>query len=255
MAKTILSKKTSTHGTPSFCFRTPIYKPQTPQQQVYVNYLKDKSVSMVLGVGPAGCGKTLFSCVAAMNEYEKGAIKKIIMTRPIVSVEEELGFLPGKIEQKMDPWTRPMFDIFYEFFPRKEVENMVRSGIIEIAPLAYMRGRTFKNAFVICDEMQNSSPNQMLMLATRIGEGSKMVITGDLEQSDFNLLAPKKDNGLSDFINKYNNYDGDKTKIKLATFSKNDVKRSTVVVDVLNIYENCERTEKSKKNFVTEIYQ
>ena len=132
----------------------------------------------------------------------QGNVNKIILTRPIVPVEEEeLGFLPGNLVKKMDPWTRPIFDIFSEFYQQHEIENMIHCGILEISPLAYMRGRTFKRAFVIADEMQNSTPNQMLMLTTRIGDLSKLVITGDLNQSDRNM-----NNGLLDIINKLKIY-------------------------------------------------
>lgn len=180
----------------------PVYKPKSPNQELYYKYLNDPDTPIVFGIGPAGCGKTLLACVTAIEELRRGNIQKIVLTRPIVPVEEEeLGFLPGNLIHKMDPWTRPIFDIFLEFYQQRDLDSMLQTGVIEISPLAYMRGRTFKRAFIIADEMQNSTPNQMLMLTTRIGDGTKMAITGDLKQSD------RCDaNGLLDFMNKFKAY-------------------------------------------------
>jgi phosphate starvation-inducible PhoH-like protein len=233
------------------------YLPKTENQQSYVDYLKDPSVSIVLGVGPAGTGKTLFACVQAMEDLKCGAVSKIILTRPMVSVEEDLGFLPGSVMQKMDPWIRPIFDIFLEHFSKKELDAMVHSGVIEISPLAYMRGRTFKRSFIIADEMQNSTPNQMLMMVTRIGEGSKLVITGDLKQSDRIV-----ENGLLDFMkklrmeerrassssssslkdsnhgnNELSDLDEESDLIKMVEFIVGDVRRSRIVSKILKMYE------------------
>jgi phosphate starvation-inducible PhoH-like protein len=149
-----------------------------------LDYLNNKKNDLIVAVGPAGSGKTMFACLKAMESLRKNDVNKIILTRPVVPVEEDIGFLPGNIVKKMDPWTRPIFDLFLEYYSQNEITQMINNGIIEISPLAYMRGRTFKNAFIIADEMQNSSPNQMMMLTTRIGTNSRMVITGDLDQSD-----------------------------------------------------------------------
>lgn len=210
---------------------TPLYKPRGPNQKLYVKYLADPKVSVLLGIGPAGTGKTLFACSAAVQEMRRGAIQKIILTRPVVPVEEDIGFLPGNLIRKMDPWTRPIFDILAEFYSQKDIDAMLHSGAIEISPLAYMRGRTFKRAFVIADEMQNSSPNQMLMLATRLGEGSKMVMTGDLNQSDRAI-----DNGLVDLMRKLRNYQGVNEEIRLVEMDVQDVQRSQAVAKILDIY-------------------
>jgi phosphate starvation-inducible PhoH-like protein len=210
---------------------TPLYKPRGPNQKLYVKHLADPKVSVLLGVGPAGTGKTLFACSAAVQEMRRGAIQKIILTRPVVPVEEDIGFLPGNLIRKMDPWTRPVFDILAEFYSQKDIDAMLHSGAIEISPLAYMRGRTFKRAFVIADEMQNSSPNQMLMLATRLGEASKMVITGDLKQSDRAV-----DNGLLDLMTKLRNYSGHCDQIRLVEMEPHDVQRSEAVAKILDIY-------------------
>jgi len=208
-----------------------IYKARSKNQESYVNCLNDPNVSMVFGVGPAGCGKTLFACISAITALKKGDISKIILTRPIVSVEENLGFLPGDIASKMDPWLQPLFDIFLEHYTQIEMDKMISEGVIEISPLGFMRGRTFKHTFVICDELQNSTPNQMLMLLTRVGMGCKMVITGDLKQSD---LIGK--NGLSDFIEKYRTRTRDYGDIRLIELTANDVERSLVVKNILELY-------------------
>ena len=217
------------------------YKPKTANQERYVNLLNDPSNKILFAVGPAGTGKTMLACNQAIKELKSGNIQKIVITRPVVPVEEEeIGFLPGNINKKMDPWTRPIFDIFYEFYQRRDIENMLYNNVIEISPLAFMRGRTFKNAYIIADEMQNSSPNQMLMLTTRIGDGSKMIITGDLKQSDRGMNS-----GLSDFINKYKLYNdylirnGNETKygINIVELNSSDIERSKIIVKLLDIYE------------------
>lgn len=216
----------------------PQYQPKGENQQKYVHFLQDTDTSLVLGIGPAGCGKTLFACLQAIQDLQNNKINKIILTRPVVPVEEEeLGFLPGNLVKKMDPWTRPIFDIFSEFYQQRDIENMIHCGILEISPLAYMRGRTFKNAFIIADEMQNSTPNQMLMLTTRLGEHSKMVITGDLKQSD-----KSSDNGLLDFMTKLDNYNkiqhDSPMQVKMITMNTCDVQRSPIVMQILDIYNN-----------------
>lgn len=217
------------------------YKPTKPKgfnQKVYNNYLENEHNSIIVAHGPAGTGKTMFACLKAIHMLKAGTADKIIITRPIVSVDEELGFLPGNILKKMDPWTRPMFDIFLEHYSRSEFDNLLHNNIIEISPLAYMRGRTFKKAFIIADEMQNSSPKQMLMLLTRIGEDSRMVITGDLKQSD-----KSENNGLIELVNKLKNYNAyhgviADNEIKLVELNSSDVERSKVVKKIIDIYSN-----------------
>jgi phosphate starvation-inducible PhoH-like protein len=154
------------------------------------------------------------------------------MTRPLISVDEELGFLPGTMENKMEPWVRPIFDILSGFYTGAEIKKMMEDDVLEISPLAYMRGRTFKRVYLIADEMQNSTPNQMLMLLTRIGKGSRLVITGDLLQSD--LVGMK--NGLQDF---YGRFKGRRLEgVHLVEFDKGDVKRSSLVSTILSLYDN-----------------
>jgi phosphate starvation-inducible PhoH-like protein len=222
-------------------YMSPVYKPRSENQGRYVKYLCDKNTPIVIGVGPAGSGKTLFACNQAVLALKSGAVDKIILTRPVVPVEEDIGFLPGSLINKMDPWTRPIFDILLEFYQQKDIDGMLHSGALEISPLAYMRGRTFKKAFVIADEMQNSSPNQMLMLTTRIGDGSKLVITGDLKQSDRGV-----DNGLADLMRKIKYYDAIRTNtndnnnnelgIRIIEMVGADIQRSPIVAKILDIY-------------------
>lgn len=205
------------------------FNPRTENQKIYSKYLNSNNDYIISVIGPAGTGKTLFACKKAIDCLKQKTVSKIVITRPAISVEEELGFLPGNMEKKMAPWTRPLFDIFLETFSKIQLNNMMKDGTIEISPLGFMRGRTFKDSFIIADEMQNSSPSQMLMLLTRIGSNSKMVITGDLEQSD-----RMDNNGLKDFI----------TRLKLHTpanfylvvMGENDVQRSHLVNEVLNLY-------------------
>src|SRR6056297_2570473 len=168
--------------------------PRNRNQEPYVLKLLDEQKDIVFGIGPAGTGKTLLAVQVAVKNFKEGNVDRIVVTRPAVSVDEDLGALPGTLEQKMAPWTRPIFDVLREYFNAREIEGMLEEGILEIAPLAYMRGRTFKDAFIVADEMQNATTNQMKMLLTRLGSNSYMAVTGDLEQAD-----RLKNNGLSDF--------------------------------------------------------
>jgi phosphate starvation-inducible PhoH-like protein len=220
-----------------------LYKPKNANQEKYVRYLNEEDLKIIVSVGPAGTGKTMFACMKAIQLLKSGSLNKIIITRPIVAVEEEeLGFLPGNLVKKMDPWTRPIMDIFMEYYPKSEIDNMIYTNIIEISPLAYMRGRTFKNAFIIADEMQNSTPNQMLMLTTRIGSNSKLVVTGDLKQVDRTV----DNNGLHDFIQKIKNYRKfhHDSGIELIEFKKEDIERSEIVQRVIDIYQFVEPIRK-----------
>jgi phosphate starvation-inducible PhoH-like protein len=228
------------------------YIPKTENQKKYVDLLNNPENSIMVVVGPAGSGKTLFACIHSIQLLREGKIRKIVLTRPMISVEEEeFGFLPGDLVSKMDPWTKPIFDIFKEFYTPLQITEMITQEIIEIAPLAFMRGRTFHDAFIIADEMQNSSPNQMLMLSTRIGNGSKMVITGDLQQSD--RLSGV--NGLNDFLNKYKiwNSQTNSVEIGLIEMTQKDVSRSKTVSTILDFYRTSTQvsTPDEKKPYVT----
>jgi len=203
--------------------------PRNKNQEQYVLKLLDETKDIVFGIGPAGTGKTLLAVQVAVKLFKEGKVDKIIVTRPAVSVDEDLGFLPGTLEQKMAPWTRPIFDVLREYFDARQIEGMITEGIIEIAPLAYMRGRTFKNAFILADEMQNATPNQMKMLLTRLGENSQMAVTGDLAQAD-----RLKDNGLINFTKLLEN--ADTSYIDIVNFGQGDIERHDAVKEVLKVY-------------------
>lgn len=207
-----------------------LYEPKTINQQLYTNYLEDNNSQIIIINGPAGSGKTLFACQYGITNLLNENIKKIIVTRPTaISIENDIGTLPGNLIDKMTPWTKPMFDIFLEYVSKSELKYLIQIDKIEICPLVFMRGRTFKNTFIIADEMQNSTPLQMKTLLTRLGENSKIVITGDLEQTDIHV-----ENGLNDFLNKIKNYDS--KFIKIIHFNSTDICRSLVVQEILDIY-------------------
>lgn len=172
-------------------------KPVGLMQVKYLEALQNKTIPLVVSVGPAGTGKTMLACEAFVRQYNAGIVKKMVLTRPLVSVEnEELGFLPGTLHQKMQPFTLPIFDILRLYYSGDALNTMLKNGVIDIVPLAFMRGRSFHHSFILADEMQNSTPNQMLMLLSRMGTNSKMVITGDLQQTD----RIKSVNGLQDLL-------------------------------------------------------
>ena len=203
--------------------------PRNRNQESYVLSLLNETKDIVFGIGPAGTGKTLLAVQVAVKLFKESAVDKIIVTRPAVSVDEDLGFLPGTLEEKMAPWTRPIFDVLKEYFNAAEITGMIQEGIIEISPLAYMRGRTFKNSFILADEMQNATPNQMKMLLTRLGEGSMMAVTGDLNQAD-----RLKDNGLIDFTKRLET--GNQSCLDIVHFDQGDIERHAAVKAVLQVY-------------------
>ena len=226
---------------------------------MYCKLLKTKSKKIVIANGPAGTGKTLFATEYGVRYFLTDTYEKLIFTRPSVSVDEELGFLPGTLEEKMAPWVRPIYDVLYNFLSPKEVQQLMEEKIIEIAPLGYMRGRTFKNAWIVADEMQNSTISQMKMLLTRLGENSRLVVTGDLQQFDRSF----ENNGLDDFLRKLNykkELENQQSEMEIEEessfvdelkekkekkeasivsfeFHKSDIQREEVVKEVLDIYE------------------
>jgi len=204
--------------------------PKNISQERYVHILKQKSKKIVVATGPAGTGKTLFATEFGVRNFLLGTYEKLIFTRPSVSVDEDLGYLPGTLEEKMAPWVRPIYDILYQFISPKEVTALMEDKIIEISPLGYMRGRTFKNCWIVADEMQNSTISQMKMLLTRLGENSRLVITGDLEQYD----RQNELNGLDDFLHKFRGKRS--TSISSFEFQRGDIQREEVVKEVLDIY-------------------
>ena len=203
--------------------------PRNRNQEAYVLKLLDPKKDIVFGIGPAGTGKTLLAVQVAVKLFKEGTIDKIIVTRPAVSVDEDLGFLPGTLEQKMAPWTRPIFDVLREYFDARQIEGMIEEGIIEIAPLAYMRGRTFKDSFILADEMQNATPNQMKMLLTRLGTGSMMAVKGDIEQAD-----GLQENGLINFTKLLESVNT--THLDVVRFEQGDIERHNAVKEVLQVY-------------------
>ena len=204
--------------------------PKNLSQENYLLKLNDPEKMIVFAIGPAGTGKTMLAVQWAINQLNFGDITRIVITRPAVSVDEQHGFLPGDLNQKMEPWTKPIMDVFAENYSAREIEFMVREGVIEISPLAYMRGRTFKDSIVIADEMQNATPSQMKMLLTRLGQGSQMVITGDLQQAD-----RPSNNGLLEFLNLYNDFQ-DHRYVDVCHFTLGDIERHEAVREILEIY-------------------
>lgn len=211
-------------------FECKFTKPINSNQEEYVATLKNKCKKIVVVSGPAGTGKTLFATEFGIRNFLLGDYEKLIFTRPSVTVDEELGFLPGTLEQKIEPYIRPIYDILYKFVTPNEVKQLIEEKIIEISPLGYMRGRTFKNCWIVADEMQNSTVSQMKMLLTRIGENTRIVVTGDLEQHD----RGTETNGLEDFLNKFK---GKRSpSIHNIDFDKNDIQREDIIREVLDIY-------------------
>lgn len=205
--------------------------PKSLNQETYIDLLENDQRLIVFASGPAGTGKTMLAVLAALKAFRAGECSKIVITRPAVGVDDEQhGFLPGTLDQKMEPWTRPIFDIVEEYYRPQEVTRLLEEKYIEIAPLAYMRGRTFKNSWIIADEMQNATPSQMKMLLTRLGENSKMVVTGDTQQAD----RRAKDNGLLDFQSLMTNFKS--RYIAGVEFAVTDVRRHPAVAEVLKLY-------------------
>ena len=211
-------------------FDSKFTSPKNPSQEYYNSQLKHKNKKIVVATGPAGTGKTLFATEWGIRNFLLGVYEKLIFTRPSVSVDEDLGYLPGTLEDKMAPWIRPIYDILHMFITPREVVTLMEDKLIEIAPLGYMRGRTFKNCWIVADEMQNSTIAQMKMLMTRLGENSRLIVTGDLDQYD----RPSHDNGLEDFLDKFKGKRS--SSITSIEFQKDDIQREEVVKEVLEIY-------------------
>jgi phosphate starvation-inducible PhoH-like protein len=209
--------------------RVQIY-PKNLNQETYLLKLNDPSKMIIFAIGPAGTGKTMLAVQWAIDQLKYGEADKIIITRPAVSVDEDHGFLPGTLQEKMEPWTKPIMDVFAENYSAREIENFVKEGVIETSPLAYMRGRTFKNAVIIADEMQNATPSQMKMLLTRLGLNSRMVVTGDLQQAD-----RPSNNGLLEFLGLFNDVRNHRY-VDVCHFTVGDVERHEAVKEILAIY-------------------
>lgn len=204
--------------------------PKSPNQENLITSLLDPQTNITVATGPAGTGKTYLAMLAAIKAFRDGTCERIVLTRPAVGVDDEKhGFLPGDLNSKMEPWTRPLFDVLREFYNKKEIARMLDEQTIEISPLAFMRGRTFKDAWIIADEMQNATPSQMKMLMTRIGENSKIVITGDVEQTDRTV----HNNGLIDLCKRLETRrDG----LSVCYMNNRDIQRHPIIDTVLEIY-------------------
>ena len=211
-------------------FENKFSQPKNDCQRQLMAYLNNPKQKVVIATGPAGTGKTLLTAQMAIRNFLLGTYEKIIFTRPSVSVDEDLGFLPGTLEEKMAPWMRPLYDILHIHISPKEVTQLIEEKVIEICPLGFMRGRTFKNCCIVADEMQNCTLSQMKLILTRIGENTRLFITGDLEQCD----RHGEKNGLEDFLDKIRGRRSNS--ISSVEFAIQDIEREEIVKEVLEIY-------------------
>ena len=207
-------------------------KPKTLGQKQYIDMIREKMI--VFGIGPAGTGKTYLAMAMAVNAFKKNEVERIILTRPAIEAGEKLGFLPGDLQSKVDPYLRPLYDALFEIMGAESFNINLEKGLIEVAPLAYMRGRTLDNAFIILDEAQNTTPAQMKMFLTRIGFGSKVIVTGDGSQKD---LPPNVKSGLDEAVKILK----DIPEIGFNKFSTRDVVRHPLVQRIVKAYEDYER--------------
>lgn len=207
--------------------------PKNSNQRRYIDLLNAENPPIVVASGSAGTGKTLLATQVGVMKLLSEEVKKIIITRPTVSVDESIGFLPGSLEKKMEPWTRPIFDVLSMHYSKKKMETLMSDKVIEICPLGFMRGRSFNNSWIILDEAQNATTNQVLLVLTRIGEGSKVVITGDPNQYDRGF----NDNGLVDLIERVSANDVEDS-VGLVQFDDADVERHPVIPIILDMYKS-----------------
>lgn len=202
--------------------------PKNKAQEKYIEALENPNINIVFGHGYAGTGKTYLATLYAIQCLKQGTIEKVVVTRPNVAVDDrDIGYLPGDILKKMSPWTKPILDVFEEYYSTKEITQMIEENVIELVPMAYLRGRTFKKSIVLLDEAQNTTNSSMLSALTRIGENSKMIITGDTKQSDRGKI-----NGLSDFLDRFN----ENPRIAVCYFDKKCIERHPVITDILKMY-------------------
>ncbi|MEM7618712.1 MAG: PhoH family protein [Pseudomonadota bacterium] len=209
-------------------YKNKLISPRSPNQSYYIDAIRNHD--MVFGVGPAGTGKTFLAVAAAVQMYQEGLIERMVFCRPAVEAGENLGFLPGDMLEKIDPYLRPIFDALHDMMPPDEVPKKIESGDIEIAPLAFMRGRTLKNAFVVLDEAQNTTSMQMKMFLTRMGEGTRMVITGDPSQVD---LPPNTQSGLKEAMSILSSLE----EVPFVHFDAKDVVRHKLVSKIIAAYD------------------
>ena len=213
-------------------------KPKTMGQKKYVDMITDKMI--VFGVGPAGTGKTYLAMAKAITAFKANEVNRIILTRPAIEAGEKLGFLPGDLQSKVDPYLRPLYDALYEIMGADTFAKNMEKGLIEVAPLAYMRGRTLDNAFVVLDEAQNTTPAQMKMFLTRIGFGSKAIITGDLTQKDLPLGTRS---GLDDALHVLINID----EIGVCNLTSKDVVRHPLVQKIVTAYDEYDKKNETRQ--------
>lgn len=211
-------------------------KPKTLGQKQYVDAIRNNMI--VFGLGPAGTGKTYLAMAMAITAFKNQEVERIILTRPAIEAGEKLGFLPGDLQSKVDPYLRPLYDALYQIMGAETFTKNMEKGLIEVAPLAYMRGRTLDNAYIILDEAQNTTPAQMKMFLTRIGFGSKVIVTGDASQKD---LSPGTTSGLDVAIKVLHGIEG----IEFCKMSSRDVVRHPLVQKIVKAYENYESKENS----------
>jgi phosphate starvation-inducible PhoH-like protein len=218
----------------------------TPKSQTQKEYIDAiRKYDIVFGIGPAGTGKTYLAMAMAVSSLTKGAVSRIILTRPAVEAGEELGFLPGDLTEKVDPYLRPLYDALHDMMRFEKVSSLMQKGVIEVAPIAFMRGRTLNDSFVILDEAQNTTSEQMKMFLTRIGFNSKAVITGDITQID---LPPTRTSGLIETKNILQTIKG----IEFVFFSKTDVVRHKLVQDIIKAYEELEESKQNGESSLNE---
>ena len=210
-------------------------KPKTVGQSEYINAIRNNMI--VFGLGPAGTGKTYLAMAMAITAFKNGEVERIILTRPAIEAGEKLGFLPGDLQSKVDPYLRPLYDALYQIVGADSFNKNMEKGLIEVAPLAYMRGRTLDNAYIILDEAQNTTPAQMKMFLTRIGFGSKVIVTGDMTQKD---LASNVKSGLEVAIKVLKNIEG----ISFITLTSKDVVRHPLVMKIVQAYDKYESRQK-----------
>lgn len=247
IAKRLLSQKDTSLeeiflDTVCISVRKKIISPKTINQKLYIDAIRRND--MVFGIGPAGTGKTYLAMAMAVSAFTNKKVNRIVLARPAVEAGEKLGFLPGDLQEKVNPYLRPLFDALYDMMDFEKANRLIEKNMIEIVPIAYMRGRTLNDAFIILDEAQNTTAIQMKMFLTRLGFGSKTVITGDITQID---LAREQSSGLIEAMNILSGIKG----IEFVNFSKTDVIRHPLVMKIIDAYEKIKDNVSSGRNHLT----
>lgn len=221
----------------------PFYKARNPKQQKYIDMLESKQQCIVVSYGAAGSAKTALGVAVGLQKLMNKEVDRIVITRPAVTVDaEQFGWLPGTLNDKFMPFLMPVIDALEYKMDKEKIMNMIHDNLIEIAPLAFCRGRTFSRCWIVCDEAQNTTPSQMLMILTRIGKDSKMVLTGDPAQCD------KQDSGFMHFVNMVKNNSTDFKEIGIVEFTEQDVERHPIIPKILNLYSLSHDVDKSSSS-------